>query len=163
MGKFIFEDIHLLLFHEAILAKVFEGFMLFFLCLGLADALLALKQLGKFFQFVIMEQLVLVDGLERMTKFLCILGRSDLLSVCLYLHAVAEFTCAVHEVEFFLCVIELAFHLAETLKVLVVVGDIEYLGAFDAKDLLVDGLQYLYLQAVDDILRKPILLVCLIP
>ena len=75
-----------------------------------------------------------------MAQILGVLCRRNLLGVGLYFHSVAEFSGAVHEVEFLLCIVELAFYLTETLKVLVAVGDIQNLGAFYAEYLLVDGL-----------------------
>ena len=75
-----------------------------------------------------------------MTQILGVLCRRNLLGVDLYFHSVAEFSGAVHKVEFLFCIVELAFYLTETLKVLVAVGDIQNLGAFYAEYLLVDGL-----------------------
>ena len=147
--KFIFEHFHFLLLDQTVLAEVFQGFELLFLGLCLADAFLTFEHLDEFLQLIIVEQLVFVDALEGMAQILCVLCRRNLLGVGLYFHSVAEFSGAVHEVEFLFCVIELAFYLTETLKVLVAVGDIQNLGAFYAEYLLVDGLadflfQYIY-------------------
>ena len=133
VGKLIFEYFHFLLLDQTVLAEVFQGFELLFLGLSLADALLTFEHLDEFLQLVIVEQLVFVDTLEGMAQILGILCRRNLLGVGLYFHSVSEFSGAVHEVEFLLCVIELAFYLTETLKVLVVVCDIQNLSAFYAE------------------------------
>ena len=97
-----------------------------------------------------------------MAQFLSILSRSYLLCISLHLHAVAEFARAVHVVEFLLRIIQLTLHLTETLKVLIVVGDVQHLSAFYAIHLLIDGLTYMFFQSVDHVDGQSALFVVLI-
>ena len=109
-----------------------------------------------------MQKLVHIEILESMAQFLSILCRSYLLCVGLHLHTVAKFARAVHVVEFLLCIIQLTLHLTETLKVLIVVGDVQHLNAFYAIHLLIDGLTYMFFQSVDHVDGQSALFVVLI-
>ena len=109
-----------------------------------------------------MQKLVHIEILESMAQFLSILCRSYLLCVGLHLHTVAKFARAVHVVEFLLCIIQLTLHLTKTLKVLIVVGDVQHLGAFYAIHLLIDGLTDMFFQSVDHVDGKSALIVVLI-
>ena len=105
VGKGIFEGCHFVILDETALLDVDECFVLFFLALGLTQALLGVEQQDELLHLVVVEQLVTVKLLQGVSQLFLAGGLVDGLFVGFLCKAIAELASTLQETEFLLAAV----------------------------------------------------------